>query len=89
MFGIKKEAKRSLKKLSFYKTLIQKPCTWPLNNIDMLCELLFYDELNIVKRSQAFKGYACSYSDEIVDSRDPSVPLTISRPSIKDLSKDL
>ena len=55
----------------------------------MLCELLFYDELNIVKRSQAFKGYACSYSDEIVDSRDPSVPLTISRPSIKDLSKDL
>ena len=89
MFGIKKEAKRSLKKLSFYKTLIQKPWTWSFNNIDMLYELLFYDELNIVKRSQAFKGYACSYSDEIIDSRDPSVPLTISRPSIKDLFKDL
>ena len=39
----------------------------------MLHELQFYDEINIVKRSKAFKGYAKSYRIEIVDPKDPSV----------------
>ena len=55
----------------------------------MLHELPFYDELNVVKTSKAFKGHARSYSIEIIDSKDPSVQLTISKPSIKDLFKDL
>ena len=55
----------------------------------MLLELLFYDELNIVKTSKAFKGYVRSYSVEVIDSKDPSIQFTISRPSIKDLFKDL
>ena len=55
----------------------------------MLRDLLFYDELYIVKTSKAFKGYARNYSVEVRDSKDPSVQLTISRPSIRDLFKDL
>ena len=55
----------------------------------MLRVLPFYDELNIVKTSKAFKGYAHSYSVEVINSKNPSVQLMISRPSIKDLFKDL
>ena len=62
MFGRKKEAKRLLKKLPFYKTPIEKPYTKRLRNFDMLRELPFYDELNILKVSKAFQGYGHSYS---------------------------
>ena len=55
----------------------------------MLCELPFYDELNTVKASKVFKGYARGQSIEIIDSQDPPVPLTVSKPSIEDLLKDL
>ena len=50
--------KRSFKELPFYGALMEKPCTKHLNNIDML------RELNIVKTSEAFKGYA---SIEVID----------------------
>ena len=75
--------------LPFYNALIEKPYIKRLNNIDTLHELPFYNELNSVKTSKAFEGYARSYSTEILDSKDPSVQLTISKPSIKDLFKDL
>ena len=88
-FSDEKEAKRLFKELPFCNALIKKPYIKRLNNIDMLCELPFYDELNIVKVSKAFKGYARKYSIEIIDSKDPSVQLTINKPSIKDLLKDL
>ena len=39
------EEQRSFKELSFYKTSIEKPYTKRLNNIDLFCELLVYDEL--------------------------------------------
>ena len=55
----------------------------------MLYELLFYNELNIIKAFQAFNGYAKSYSFEIIDSTDPSVQLTDSKPGIKDFFWDL
>ena len=29
-----------------------------LKNVDLSAELLFYDQLNIIKTDQAFKGYA-------------------------------
>ena len=76
--------KQSFKKLPFYGALIEKPCTKCHNYVDMLRELLFYDELNSVKTSKAFKGYARSYIIEVIDSKDPSFQLTTSRPSIKD-----
>ena len=55
----------------------------------MLCELSFYNELNIVKTSKAFERYARSYNIEIIDSKDSSVQLTISKTSIKNMFKDL
>ena len=46
-------------------------------------------KLSIAKILKAFKEYARNYDVEIIDSRDQSIQLTISRPSIKDLFKDL
>lgn len=83
------EVKRSFKELPFYGVLIKRPYTKRLNNIGMLRELPFYDTLNITKTSEAFNGYALSYSVKVIDSKDSSVRLTISRPNIKDLIKDL
>ena len=76
-FSDKKEAKILFKELPFYNVPIEKPYIKRLNNIDMLRELPFYDELNVVKTSRAFKGYA-RYSIEIVDPTDPSFQLTAS-----------
>ena len=55
-----KEARRLLKEMPFYNALIEKPCIKRLNNIQMLLELPFSNELNIVKASKAFKRYARS-----------------------------
>ena len=75
--------------LPFYNTFIEKPEIKKLSNIKLLQELPFYDELNIVKKSNAFSGYARSYRIEIFDRRDPLVQLEVSKPSIIDLFKDL
>ena len=50
----KKETKRLLKKLPFYNVLIEKLKTKKLTNVEILRELLFYDELNLVKAAKAF-----------------------------------
>ena len=56
-----------LQKLPFYNVLIEKPHIKHLNNIDLLHELPFYDELSIVKKSQAFERCARNYRIEIRD----------------------
>ena len=75
--------------LPLHNALIKKPYIKHLNNIDLLCEPTFYNELNIVKTSIAFRGYTRSYGTEIIHSKYPSVQLTISKPSTEDLFKDL
>ena len=55
------------KKLSFYNVSNEKQKIKPLKNIDLLAELPFYDQLNIIKIEQTFSGYAMSYKVEIVD----------------------
>ena len=52
-------------------------------------ESLFYDQLNIVKKSSAFSGYARSYKVEIINYKDPLIQLEASKSSIKDLFRDL
>ena len=49
------EIKRLLKDQPFYNVPIKKPKTKHLNNVDIVSELPFYDELNIVKTEKAFK----------------------------------
>ena len=52
-------------------------------------ELPFYDELSITEILKTVKRYARSYKVEIVNYKDPLVQLEASKPSIKDLFKDL
>ena len=60
-----------------------------MKNIDRLVELLFYEQLGVIKTDQAFRGYAMSYMVEIVERKDPIVQLEASKSSIKDLFNDL
>ena len=39
---------------------IDKPKIKPLKNIDLLAELPFYDQLNIIRTDHAFSSYAMS-----------------------------
>ena len=57
------------KELPFYKTYIEKLKTKHLKNIDLLSELPFYEELNVIKTNHAFRGYAISYKVEIVEKK--------------------
>ena len=88
-FWNEKEAKKLIQELPFYNVLIGKPKIKHLSNIKLLHELPFPDELNVVEKSKAFKGYARSYTVEIIGLMDPLTQLEASKLSIKDLFKDL
>ena len=60
-----------------------------LKTIDLLSELPFYEELNVIKTNHAFRGYAMSYKVELVEKKDPTEQLEASSSSIKDLFSDL
>ena len=77
------------KELPFFNVSIDKPKIKRLKNIDLLAELPFYDQLNIIKADQAFSGYAMSYKVEIVDKKDLIVQLEASKSSITDLFNGL
>ena len=77
------------KELPFFNVSIEKPKIKRLKNIDLLVEQPFYDQLNIIKIDQTFKGYARSYKVEIVEEKDLIVQLEASKSSIKDLFNDL
>ena len=66
-FWDEKEAKILFKELPFYIQFIEKSYIKCLNNIDLLCELPFYDELSIVKTAKSFRRHARSYSIEIIN----------------------
>ena len=83
------DANKIFKILSFCNTYIEKPEVKKLNNVQLLKELLFYDELSIVKNKTAFSDYAQSCKVEIVDKRDAVVQLKASEIVIKELFKDL
>ena len=83
------DRKKLFQILPFYNTFIEIPKIKKLSNVKLLQELPFYDELSIVKNSNAFSGYARSYKVEIVDKKDPLVQLQTSKLSIEDLFKDL
>ena len=69
--------------LPFFNVSIDKPKIKRLKNVDLLAELLFYDQSNIIKTDHAFSGYAMSYKVEIVDKKDLVVQLEASKSSIK------
>ena len=75
--------------LPFYNKPIEKPNVKHLKNIDQLAELPFYEQLNVIKTNQAFRGYTMSQKVEIIERKDPIVQLEASKSSIKDLFSDL
>ena len=57
------------KKLPFYNKPIEKPKIKRLKSIDLLAQQPFYEQLNIIKTKQAFRGYAMSYKVEIIEKK--------------------
>ena len=77
------------KELPFYNKHIKKPKIKRLKNIDLLSELPFYEELNVIKTDHAFKGYAMSYKVELVEKKDLIEQLEANKSNIKDLLSNL
>ena len=57
------------KELLFYNKQVKKPKIKRLKNIDLLSELPFYEELNVIKTNHAFRSYAMSYKVKLVEKR--------------------
>ena len=57
------------KEIPFYIKSIEKPKIKRLKNIDLLSELPFYEELNVIKTNHAFRGYAMSCKTELVEKK--------------------
>ena len=77
------------KELPFYNKHIEKPKIKRLKNIDLLSELPFYEELNVIKTNHAFQRNAISYKVQLVEKKDPIKQLEAIKSSIKDLFSDL
>ena len=77
------------KELLFYNKHIEKPKIKRLKNIDLLSELPFYEELNVIKTNIAFRGYALSYKVELVEKKDPTEQLEARKSSIRNLFSNL
>ena len=77
------------KELQFYNKYIEKPKIKRLKNIDLLSELPFNEELNVIKADHSFKGYAMSYKAKLVEKKDLIKELEASKSSIKYLFNDL
>ena len=77
------------KELPFYNKHIEKPKIKRLKNTDLLSELPFYEELNVIKTDNALRGYAMNYQVEIIEKKDPIKQLEASKSNIKDLFSNL
>ena len=83
------DAINCFKELPFCNTCFEKPKITHLKNVDLLSELPFYEELNVIKTDKAFKRYGMSYKVELVEKKDPLIQLEANKTSAKDLFNDL
>ena len=60
-----------------------------LKNHELLRELPFYNDVNILRKDRAFKNYAETYDIEIINNKNLSDSLVITKPAIKDLFSNL
>ena len=81
--------KKLLNEQPFYKQPIKKPGIKKLSNQDLLRELPFYDDINILRNERTFRGYAETYKVEIINNRNLSDSLSVSKNSIKNLFHEL
>ena len=75
---MKKKQKDCFKNFPVH-VLIEKMRVKYFRNTDFLHELLFYDEVSVIKISQAFRRYARSYKIEIIVSKNPLAQLEASK----------
>ena len=73
----------------FYNAPIEKPKIKRLRNVDLLAEIPFHEQPDIIKTNQAFKVYAMSYKVEIIGKKALIVQLEASKSSIKYLFSNL
>ena len=73
----------------FYKQPIKKTGIRKLSNRELLRELPFYDDVNILRNERTFRGYAETYKLEIIDNRNLSDLLSVIKNSITNLFEEL
>ena len=81
--------KKLLSEQPFYKQTIKNPCIKKLSNQELLRELSFYNDINILRRERAFKGYAETHPVEIINNKNLRDSLPVSKNSIKNLFDEL
>ena len=57
------------KELPFYNKHIEKVKIKRLKNIDLLSQLPFYEELNVIKIDHTYRGYSMSYKVKLDEKR--------------------
>ena len=57
------------KEFPFFNVPIEKPKIKCLRNVDLLAELPFHEQPDIIKTNQAFTGYAMSCKVEIAEKK--------------------
>ena len=75
--------KKLLPEQPFYKQPMKKPRVKKLSNYELLRELPLYDDINISRKERALRGYAETYKVEIINNKNLSDLLPLSKNSIK------
>ena len=73
----------------FINTPIKIPCIKKLSNYELLRELPLDDDINISRKERALRGYAETYKVEIINNKNLSDSLSVSKNSIKNLFDEL
>ena len=60
-----------------------------MKNYELLRELPLYDDINISRKERAFRGYAKTYKVGIINNKNLSDSLPVSKNSIKNLFDEL
>ena len=78
-----------LQEQPFYKQSIKKPRIKKLSNYELLRQLPLYDDIDISRTKRALRGYAETYKVEIINNKDLSDSLSVSKNNIKNLFDEL
>ena len=60
-----------LKSFHFVTSTQKKPKLKRIKSICLFSELPFYEELNVIKTTHAFRGYEMSYKVGTIEKKDP------------------
>ena len=75
--------------LAFYNKPIKKLKVKRSKDIDQIIELPFYEQMDVIKIDEAFRGYAMSYKVQIVERKDPIIQLKAEKLRIENWFHDI